>query len=38
MIFEASINISNVLKGSTIDDLKKFLIAYKNEMYVERDR
>jgi len=35
-IFEASLNISNVQKGSDIGTLKNFLISFKNEMYTER--
>jgi hypothetical protein len=38
MIFEATLNISNVQKGSTIDDLKKFLGNFKNEMYAEKGK
>ena len=35
-IFEASILISNVPHGSTIDALKKFLVNFKNEIYTEK--
>jgi len=35
-IFEASIFISNVVRGNTTDQLKKFLINFKNEIYTER--
>jgi len=35
-IFEASIFISNVPKGSNIDTLKKFLSSFQNEMYTEK--
>ena len=35
-IFEASVFIGNVPKGSNIDTLKKFLAGFKNEMYTEK--
>lgn len=35
-IFEASLLISNVTHGNSIDGLKKFLINFKNEMYTEK--
>lgn len=35
-IFEASLNISNVTRGNTIDQLKKFLSNFKSEMYTEK--
>ena len=35
-IFEASIFISNVSYGNTIDHLKKFLNNFKNEIYTEK--
>ena len=35
-IFEASLLISNVTHGNTIDALKKFLVNFKNEMYTEK--
>ena len=35
-IFEASIFISNVTRGNTIDTLKKFLINFKNDIYTEK--
>lgn len=35
-IFEASILISNVTRGNTIDTLKKFLNNFKNEFYTEK--
>mmetsp|Transcript_39173 Transcript_39173/g.37547 ORF Transcript_39173/g.37547 Transcript_39173/m.37547 type:complete len:238 (+) Transcript_39173:2155-2868(+) len=38
MIFEASLHIHNVTKGNTIDDLKKFLGNFKNEMYAEKGK
>lgn len=38
LIFEATLNISNVQKGTTIDDLKKFLSNFKNEMYAEKGK
>ena len=38
MIFEATLSISNVQKGTTIDDLKKFLTNFKNEMYAEKGK
>jgi hypothetical protein len=37
-IFEASIYISNVPGGHSIDDLKKFLSNFKNEMYTEKGK
>lgn len=37
-IFEASIYISNVAQGYNIDDLKKFLVNFKNEMYTEKGK
>lgn len=38
LIFEATLNISNVQKGTTIDDLKKFLTNFRNEMYAEKGK
>ena len=38
MIFEASLYIQNVLKGTSMDELKKYMSAFKNEMYVEKGR
>lgn len=38
MIFEATLHIYNVTKGTTIDDLKKFLNNFKNEMYAEKGK
>lgn len=38
LIFEATLNISNVQKGTTIDDLKKYLSNFKNEMYAEKGK
>jgi len=35
-IFEASLLISNVTHGNSIDSLKKFLVNFKNEMYTEK--
>ena len=35
-IFEASIFISNVVRGNTTDQLKKFLINFKNMIYTEK--
>lgn len=32
-IFEATLFITNVSRGTTIDDLKKFLSNFRNEMY-----
>ncbi len=32
-IFEATLYITNVTKGTSIDDLKKFLMNFRNEMY-----
>lgn len=37
-IFEASIYISNVASGYNIDNLKKFLGNFKNEMYTEKGK
>lgn len=38
MVFEATLSITNVQKGTTIDDLKKFLTNFRNEMYAERGK
>ena len=38
MIFEATIQFSNVPKGNTIDDIKKFLKNFRNEMYAEKGK
>lgn len=38
MIFEATLYIYNVQKGTTMDDLKKFLKNFKNEMYAEKGK
>lgn len=38
MIFEASLSISNVTRGTGLDELKKFMSGFKNEMYVERGK
>jgi len=35
-IFEASILINNVTRGSSIDTLKKFLINFKSDIYTEK--
>jgi len=35
-IFEASIFISNVVRGNSIDTLKKFLNNFRNEIYTEK--
>lgn len=32
-IFEATLFITNVPRGTTIDDFKKFMVNFKNEMY-----
>jgi hypothetical protein len=37
-IFEASIHFSNVQSGYNIDDLKKFLVNFKNEIYTEKGK
>ena len=37
-IFEASIHITNVPNGNSIDTLKKFLSNFKNEMYTEKGK
>ncbi len=36
MIFEASIIVPSIPKGSTIDELKKLLYSYTNEYYIEK--
>lgn len=36
MMFEASVVISNIPKGSTVDDIKKLLRIFSNEFYTER--
>lgn len=38
LIFEATLHIYNTQKGTTINDLKKFLINFKNEMYAEKGK
>ena len=35
-VFEATIYISNIPKGSNVDDLKQHLSAFQNEFYTER--
>lgn len=35
-IFEASILVSNVTHGNSIDTLKKFLVNYKSDIYTEK--
>ena len=37
-IFEATLHIWNVQKGTSIDDLKKFLVNFKNEMYTQKSK
>ena len=37
-IFEATLNIINVTKGTSIDDLKKFLMNFRNEMYTQKGK
>lgn len=37
-IFEATLYVTNIPKGCTIDDLKKVLKNYRNEMYVEKGK
>lgn len=37
-IFEATLYIYGVAKGTTIDDLKKFLVNFKNEMYTQKGK
>jgi hypothetical protein len=37
-VFEASLNISNIPKGTYTSDLKHFLINFKNEMYCEKTK
>ena len=36
MIFESTIVISNIPKGSSVDDVKRLLQTYQNEFYAER--
>jgi len=38
MIFEATLYIFNVQKGTTMDELKKFLKNFRNEMYAEKGK
>jgi hypothetical protein len=38
MIFEATLNIINCQKSATVDELKKFLSNFKNEMYAEKGK
>lgn len=35
-VFEATIYISNIPKGSNVDDIKQHLSAFQNEFYTER--
>ena len=37
-IFEATLAISGVTKGNSIDDLKKFLSNFRNEMYTQKGK
>jgi hypothetical protein len=37
-VFEATLYIFNVMKGTTIDDLKKFLNNFRNEMYTQKGK
>ena len=37
-IFEATLLISGVVKGSSMDDLKKFLAGFRNEMYSQKGK
>ena len=37
-IFEASLFITNVPASHSVEDLKKFLSNFKNEMYTEKGR
>ncbi len=37
-VFEATLHISNVARGTTIDDLKKFLSNFRNEMYTQKTK
>jgi len=37
-IFEASLHVTNVPNGNTLDTLKKFLGSFKNEMYSEKGK
>lgn len=36
LVFEATIHISNIPKGSNVDDIKAHLSAFQNEFYTER--
>lgn len=38
LIFEATLYLTNVQKGTTMDDLKKFLKNFRNEMYAEKGK
>ena len=38
MIFEATLYVYNVQKGTKINDLKSFLKSFKNEMYSEKGK
>lgn len=38
MIFEATLHVYNIQKGTTILDLKNFLKNFKNEMYCEKGK
>lgn len=37
-IFEATLYITHVTKGTSIDDLKKFLVNFRNEMYSQKGK
>lgn len=37
-VFEATLYIFGVTKGTSIDDLKKFLSSYRNEMYTQKGK
>ena len=37
-VFEATLHVYNVPKGTLIDTLKKFLINFRNEMYTEKGK
>lgn len=37
-VFEATLHISNVARGASIDDLKKFLSNFRNEMYTQKGK
>jgi len=36
LIFEATINVFEIPKGSSVEDIKQLLSSFKNEFYTER--